>query len=172
MSTDQWLLSTSYSQVKEMGNLGKQKTSLSTSCVWITYFFTVAGTSNSTEETVSDIFWDAAHAAGWPHNTTERCRGDPSRGLWVKGAARRLGEHSVWGAPPSVHACPEVSWVLGPVFFRLCGYTHPSHTGPIILRGAQPTRSGSCYLWCWLRTGRYPQESGFEGRFRDSKAKS
>lgn len=32
------------------------------------------------------------------------------------------------GGLPSVRACPEVSWVLGLVFFRLCGYTSSSYT--------------------------------------------
>lgn len=109
------------------------KKSLRTGCVWITYFVTVAGTSNSKEKTVSGIFWDAAHTAGWPHDTTERHEGDPRRRLWVKGAARRLGEHSV-GALPSVRACPEVSRVLGLAFFRLCSYIHSSYTAPTIVR--------------------------------------
>lgn len=64
-----------------MGNLSRQKKSLRTGCAWITYFVTVPGTSNSKEKTVSGIFWNAAHTAGWPHTTTERREGDPRRRL-------------------------------------------------------------------------------------------
>lgn len=106
MYTDWWLLSTSCSRVKEMGNLSGQKTS--TGCVWITHL-SQSQDFQQQRKTVSGIFWNAGTLPGG-HTTPERW-GGPRRSLWVKGAARRLG--STVRSLPSVRACPEVSWVLG-----------------------------------------------------------
>ena len=145
MHTDWWLLSTSCSRVKEMGNLSRQKKSLRTGCAWITYFVTVPGTSNSKEKTVSGIFWNAAHTAGWPHNTTERREGDPRRRLSQRCSKAARGAQCVG---PSLLCVPAPKsprcWD-----WRSLGsaVTHTLHTRPPPLSGEHSQQEPSLIIY-------------------------